>query len=409
MDEMERKETIEQTDAIAEQIDANVQTDGSNGESVTVQQDELPITPPQDENPRKKSRWFSNVFFVLSIALSLYLMYSFASSNDLGQEKSFLEVFRNVNVKYLILSVVTLIAMIGLDTLKYVVIMRATHIKAGFGTAISTSLLGKYYDNITPFSSGGQPMQIYYLHKKGIGGGESSAIICIKFAFNMMMWLTICFCLMLFNRGVLVTHVEDVAQRNLLTVAGWIGFAFNCLLPLLIFSCVVFPKMTWAITRWTLNIGYKLKIVKDKEARLERGKNAVNNFVTAFVSMIKRPVHSIILSILCIAEPFLSMMLPFFVVVAIGGPAVTPSIELMFEIMTLNVYAQMSAMIVPTPGNSGAVESAFMLALTTLSTGALFWTVFSWRFLSYYSYIIIGTCMVVAQLIKNNRRRKNTV
>ena len=249
-------------------------------------------------------------------------------------------------------------------------------------------------------------MQIYYLHKKGIGGGESSAIIFIKFAFNMTMWLTICFCLMLFNRDVLVTHVDDLTQRSLLSVAGWIGFAFNCMLPLLIVSCVIFPKMTWAITRWVLNIGHKLKIVKDKEARLERGKRAVNNFVAAFVSMIKRPLHSIVLALLCIAEPFLSMMLPFFVVVALGGPAVTPSIQLMLEIMTLNVYAQMSAMIVPTPGNSGAVESAFMLALTTLSNGVLFWTVFSWRFLSYYSYIIIGTCIIVHHLIQNNRRKR---
>ncbi|MCH5157267.1 MAG: flippase-like domain-containing protein [Clostridiales bacterium] len=401
---MEKKEdTIEQVD-VEQTID--VQTDDKDVTATADQAVEQSVVTPSEENPRKKSRWLSNIFFIVSIVLSLYLMYSFASSNDLGQEKSFVEVFSNINVTYLVLSVATVISMVLLDSLKYVVIMNATRIKTNFRIALSTSLLGKYYDNITPFSSGGQPMQIYYLHKKGIGGGESSAIICIKFAFNMMMWLTICFCLMLFNRDVLVTHIEDLSQRNLLTVAGWIGFAFNCMLPLLIFSCVVFPKITWAITRWTLNIGYKLRIVKDKEARLERGKNAVNNFVNAFVSMIKRPLHSIVLALLCIAEPFLSMLLPFFVVVAIGGPAVTPSVELMFEIMTLNVYAQMSAMIIPTPGNSGAVESAFMLALTTLSTGALFWTVFSWRFLSYYSYIIVGTCIVVYQLIKNNRRGK---
>ena len=398
----------------------NNQLNEQPGEEVTPVTDEQVVpremqeverltAAPQDENPRKKSRLWGNVFFVVSIVLSLYLMYRFARSNDLGNEKSFAEVFANINVNYLILSVATIIIMILLDSLKYLVIMRATRIKAGYGTALLTSLLGKYYDNITPFSSGGQPMQIYFLHKKGIGGGESSAIIFIKFAFNMTMWLIICCCLMTLNRDVLITHVEDMAQRNLLSVAGWIGFAFNCLLPVAIVLCVVFPKITWAITRWVLNIGHKLKIVKDKEALLERAQRAVNNFVKAFTSMIKRPLHSIALALLCIAEPFISMMLPFFVVMAIGGPAVTPSWQLMFEIMTLNVYAQMSAMIIPTPGNSGAVEGAFMLALTTLSTGALFWTVFSWRFLSYYSYIIIGMVITIVQLIRANRRNRNTV
>lgn len=365
-------------------------------------------TPHQDETPRPKSRIVGNVFFALSIALSLYLMYSFAGSNDLGKEKSFFEVFSSANVEFLLLSVATLAAMIALDSLKYFVIMKATKINVGYGVALQTSLLGKYYDNITPFSSGGQPMQIYYLHKKGVSGGESSAVICVKFAFNMTVWLIICFCLMMFNNEALVTHVEDFTQRNILYVGGWIGFAFNCMLPLLIVLSVVFPTATWAVTRFVLHIGYKLRIVKDKEAQLQRGKRAVNGFVSAYVGMLKRPLHSLVLALLCVAEISLSMILPYFVVVAIGGPAVTPGVELMLEIMTLNVFAQMSAMVVPTPGNSGAVESAFMFALTTLSSGALFWTVFSWRFLSYYSFIIIGMFIVIHKLIKNNRREQNS-
>lgn len=400
MDEKKNNEITEQPCQSVEEVNGEEQI-----ATVETQDSKQSAILPHDENPRNKSRWLGNVFFVASLALSLYLMYSFADSNDLGRGKGFLEILSNINVEYLLLSVATLITMILLDSLKYVVIMRATRIKAGYGTALATGLLGKYYDNITPFSSGGQPMQIYYLHKKGISGGESSAVIFIKFAFNMTMWLAICFCLMLFNREVLITHVAEINQRSLLYVAGWIGFAFNSSIPLVIICCVAFPKMTWAVTRWILNIGYKLKLVKDKEAKLERAKNAVNSFIAAFVSMIKRPFHSVVLALLCFAEPFLSMTLPFFVVVAIGGPAVTPSWHLMFEIMTLNVYAQMSAMIVPTPGNSGAVESAFMLALSTLSSGALFWTALSWRFLSYYSYIIIGTCITIHYLIKNNRRK----
>ena len=349
---------------------------------------------------------WGNVFFVLSIALSLYLMYSFASSNDLGNQKTFTEVFGNLNAEYLAFSLCVLCAMIILDSLKYLVIMHAIRVKKGFLTALSIGLWGKYYDNITPFSSGGQPMQIYHLHKKGVSGGQSSAIICIKFAFNMTMWLTICLVLMIVNKDILTLHVGDEVQRNLLVAGGWIGFAVNCALPVIILSCALFPKLTWAITRGVLKIGHKLHIVKDIDGRMARGKRAVNDFVTAFVYMLKRPFHSLLLLILCVAEPFLSMTLPFFVVVALGGATVVPSWELMFEIMTLNVYAQMSAMIFPTPGNSGAVESAFMFALTTLSSGALFWTVFSWRFLSYYSYIIIGMVMSVFMLINNNRRRR---
>lgn len=363
-------------------------------------------TPTQPENPRKKSQIWSNIFFVVSIALSLYLIYGLSRKAGSGSEKTFVEVFSQVNVKYLLISLATVLGMIFLDSLKYYVIMRATTVKAGYGTALTVGLLGKYYDYITPFSSGGQPMQIYYLHKKGIGGGESSAIIFIKFAFNMSMWLTICLCLMIFNRSALFQYVTDSTQLKLFQIGGWIGFAVNCALPALIVSCVLLPKMTWAITRWVLNVGHKLKIVKNKDAVFTRARNAVNEFVAAFVSMLKKPFHSLVLALLCIAEPLLGMMLPYFVVVALGGAAITPSFELMMAIMTLNVYVQMSVTVVPTPGNSGAMESAFMMTLVSVTEGVLFWTVFSWRFLSYYSYIIIGLVITIVHLIKNNKKKK---
>ena len=362
--------------------------------------------PPQPENPRKKSQLWGNVFFVVSIVLSLYLIYDLSQKAGSGNEKTFTEVWAGVNVKYLLLSVVTLVAMMALDSLKYFVIMRATKLGARYKTALAVGLLGKYYDYITPFSSGGQPMQIYYLHKKGIGGGESSAVIFIKFAFNMAMWLTLCFCLMVFNKQALLHYVTDSTQLKIFQIGGWVGFAVNCALPLLIVSCVLLPKMTWAITRWVLRVGSKLKIVKNKDEVYSRAKNAVDAFVKAFVSMVKKPLHSIALALLCIAEPLLGMILPYFVVVALGGNAVVPSTELMFAIMTLNVYVQMSVTVVPTPGNSGAMESAFMMTLVSVSEGVLFWTVFSWRFLSYYSYIIIGLGITIYHLIKNNRKKK---
>ena len=361
---------------------------------------------PQPENPRKKSQLWSNIFFVVSIALSLYLIYGLSRKASNGSEKSFFEVWSGVNVKYLILSVATLLGMMILDSLKYFVIMRATKVGANYKTALTVGLLGKYYDYITPFSSGGQPMQIYYLHKKGIGGGESSAVIFIKFAFNMAMWLTLCFCLMVFNKQALLQYVTDSTQLKIFQIGGWIGFAVNCALPLLIISCVLLPKMTWAITRWVLRIGSKLKIVKNKDEVYARAKKAVDNFVKAFMRMVKKPLHSVALALLCFAEPLLGMILPYFVVVALGG---VPSTELMFAIMTLNVYVQMSVTVVPTPGNSGAMESAFMMTLVSVSEGVLFWTVFTWRFLSYYSYIIIGLAITIWHLIKNNRSKKSSL
>ena len=63
----------------------------------------------EEMGARSKSTVWGNAFFVLSIALSLYLMYSFAGGTDLGSQKTFAEVFSDVNVPYLVLSLCALV------------------------------------------------------------------------------------------------------------------------------------------------------------------------------------------------------------------------------------------------------------------------------------------------------------
>jgi len=369
--------------------------------------------PEKDEDepkyPRenKRSNLWGNIFCIASIVATFVAMYFVATGiGDRENARPFVEVIRDVNVKYLLLGVGTLLLMMLLDSLKYVVIMWANGVKPHYPTALKVSLLGKYYDNITPFSSGGQPMQIYYLHKKGLGGGKSSGVIMVKMAFNMMLWLTICCLLMTLNSSALTTYVTSETQRQTLTIMGWVGFGVNCFLPISILLFAIFPKMIEAITRWILLLGSKLKIVKDKDATFNRAKKGVADFKYSFVSMLKKPLQSFLLLILCAVEPFLGMTLPYFAVVALGGPNIVPSTELMFAIMTLNVYVSMSATIIPTPGNMGAIETAFMMTLTTIAEGTLFWTVFGWRLLSFYSYIIIGLVMTIVQIARQNKYKK---
>ena len=265
--------------------------------------------------------------------------------------------------------------------------------------------MGKYYDNITPFASGGQPFQIHYLHKKGFSGGESTAVIFIKFCFNILIWLAICLCLMVFNRGALDVYVADDTQRRLFVVLGWIGFAINCSIPVVIIAFAVFPKLMETLTRWFLALGYKLKIVKSRDAVVIKAKRIAKDFRAAFVIMIHKPLHAVGLALICVCEQFLSIMLPYLVVVAMAGATIEPNVQLMFAIMTMNVYVSMSVTAVPTPGNSGALETAFSLVLTSVAEGVLFWTVFGWRFLSYYSFILIGLCIFIADFIRKKAKR----
>lgn len=357
------------------------------------------------KEPKRKRAWLGNLFFVVVLAVTLVLVYQLSANAAEGEQKTLKEIFGNMRTDYAVMAVGALFVMIFLDSMKYFVILHATSGKKYFGTSLKTSLLGKYYDNITPFASGGQPFQIHYLHKKGFSGGESTAVIFIKFCFNILIWLAICLCLMVFNRGALDVYVADDTQRRLFVVLGWIGFAINCSIPVMIIAFAVFPKLMETLTRWFLALGYKLKIVKSRDAVVIKAKRIAKDFRAAFVIMTHKPLHAVGLALICVCEQFLSIMLPYLVVVAMAGATIEPNVQLMFAIMTMNVYVSMSVTAVPTPGNSGALETAFSLVLTSVAEGVLFWTVFGWRFLSYYSFILIGLCIFIADFIRKKAKR----
>ena len=50
-----------------------------------------------------------------------------------------------------------------------------------FGKNLSMMLLGEYYSALTPFASGGQPMQLGYYKRYGVGLAKGSCILAVRY------------------------------------------------------------------------------------------------------------------------------------------------------------------------------------------------------------------------------------
>ena len=391
------------------------------------------------EPPKKKYNWVSLVVLPIVIGLGLYCMIQLASEINTAESAwSFKDLINNVNVKYLILAVAVIIIVMLLESLKYFIV---THAVTGQLKPLNSSkvaFVGKYYDAITPFSAGGQPMQIYYLHKKGHSTGTSSAIILIKYFVQMMCWVTICFFLMILNRGVLDRNFGEpmeiwgtsIPVKEFLEIAGWIGWVVNAILPLSIIFFAIFPKFTNKVLNFFINtvtdvswrsanrkerktgqsqFSRKVKLVRRKRKWIDSANNAVNDFRSSFVVMSHKPLHFISLLVSCICEQLLTWALPFFVLIAFAKEQ-TPTWEMAFMIMTLNVYSAMSVTVVPTPGNSGPMEIVMGVVITGALPAAIaaasVWVLIGWRMSTYYIYILVGMGITVFEFIRKLVRSK---
>lgn len=355
----------------------------------------------KDEEPKKR-RWILNVFLVGIIALGVVLMFRIMSEFN-ETHKSLWDILYDTDALFAILTLSALVVILVAETMKYSVIFRAVTGKFHILTSLRTMFLGKYYDNITPFSTGGQPMQIYYLCRKGFYGGISGAIIMIKYFANTFIWVIIAGVLMALKSSAL----DGLGGGVALKVFAWIGWGINMLIPASVVLFVILPKFAYALAKGVVFIGEKMKIVKDKEQALAKATKVVTDFKASFQIMIKRPKMLALLLLLCVVEISLTFAFPYFVVKTFAGGELgiaETGIGTVLTVMALNAFTAFAVSMVPTPGNSGVWEGASSLAFRAIASSA--WVLFMWRFFVYYIYIIIGFGITVYEFIKILCQRK---
>ena len=327
--------------------------------------------------------------------------------------KSFDDVIRASNWRFAVITVAVLLIIFACQWLQYSVIMKTTTGKFHLAAGLKVMFVGKFYDNVTPFSTGGQPMQIYYLNKSGLKGGTASAVVMIKYFAWMFCWLIICMLFMACCTGVLATYVPVQSDRLYMLIMGWIGLAVNMFLPLLVILFVVLPKFSKALVKALITIGRKLKIVKDPQRSFYKIERMVHDFRESFKIMSKNPIGFISLILLCSAEILLNFAFPYFVMKMLSALTPADGIGIMVNVTAINIYAAMSVCIVPTPGNAGAIELVVTKAFAAVASNVLLWTVFAWRFGTYYVYILIGLVMTVYdffnKLAKNKKKKKTRI
>lgn len=240
-----------------------------------------------------------------------------------------------------------------------------------------TVLIGKYYDCVTPASIGGQPFQIYYMHKNSkLPSGTATTIPIIGMISNQLGFIIIAVICFLFGS-------LTISNATLIATACF-GLLFYAIWPVMIMIATFLPKATKEIINAIVKFLAKIHIVKHKEKTIKRIEFEVDEYAKSVKRILKTKklfVKTIVLSVVFNA---LIAMIPFFVLTAFGG-------EVGFLPCFVTTMAVMSAIcFVPTPGNAGAAEGTFFVVFSALSTGYVFWAMLVWRFFSYYAYIIIG-------------------
>ncbi|MCC7575316.1 MAG: flippase-like domain-containing protein [Methanomethylovorans sp.] len=251
--------------------------------------------------------------------------------------------------------------------------------------SIKVGLIGLYYGALTPFATGGQPMQVVYMKRRKIPFGTSICIVGIKF---LIYELSICFffIISMFARG--AAFYTENNQMFWLTI---FGFAINLLLMFMIVLTLFNKKLVLRAGRGIVRLLARIKLIKNKEQVLHSFETSIDEYQTAasYLSKYKlRALRSFLISLVNLSFLFI---IPYFIYRAFGLKDMG-----VLDILTLQAFLYLAVSFIPTPGSSGAAEGGFYFFFKSIfPQGTIVIGMLVWRFLTYYLMLIMGSILVV--------------
>ena len=133
------------------------------------------------------------VFFIALILLTLWIILKDQSITEI------VSVFDNVKIQYVLIGILCMIIYVLLEGYNIKRTLKALDEKISFKQSTKYSLIGYFFSGITPAASGGQPMQIYYMHKDKISVSKSTLALLINLTSMQIVSISIALISLLFN------------------------------------------------------------------------------------------------------------------------------------------------------------------------------------------------------------------
>ena len=329
--------------------------------------------------------------FLLLIYLTFYFIFK-------GQNfEEILDLIGKVDLKFIALAIVFMSFFVICDGFNIRKMLRNLNEKTTIWKCIKYSLIGFFFSAITPAASGGQPMQIYYMHKDNIKVENST----LTFLINLSCMQVATISLALFN--IIFNYKYMKLPMVLLFILG-IFLNLSALIFLLI--AIFSRRVSKGMINFLVKIMklFRIKNIEEKKEKLEIGLQKYQKNSKEIRSR-KRVIFKVLIRTYI---QYISLFsVTYFVYRALGFN----------EYNIFNLIATQSVLYgtvsgIPLPGSVGASESAYLALFEHIykDKNLLETAMVVDRFINFYLLVIISLFIVVINdiyvKVKNNKNKE---
>lgn len=348
------------------------------------------------KNKSKKKKITSALFFALNIVVVAIILIQQLNQGEV-------EPFSNIIAsgffrwQYIPLIFALFAITVLLDTYRsYKLLKQATKQKR-FALNYKMISIGRYWDCITPMSTGGEPSQILYLNKFGVDAGSAIFLPIARYVIFQIGWLIV-------SVFATVYAAKVYGETNLVSIVSYIGFAANLILLIGTWFLSVSKKFGKILVAKTLKLLQKMRIIKNYEKQYEKVMKTVSNFQSAMTVCTKNVKQFIWFVFLQVLQLVINFSLPYFIYLTLGG---TPDFSIALSIGVYSILIDLASGVTPLPGGTGMSEVSFTILFADIfPNGTVFWGLIFWRIMSYYIYIIQGLLITSYDYIWGSKKHE---
>lgn len=264
-----------------------------------------------------------------------------------------------------------------------VLIIKLFGYKPLYIACLNTANIGYYFNNITPSSSGGQPMQLLYLHRCGVDVGGASMFFIADTMFNNLVMI-------LYATSMLIWQ-WDLMKANLFGMKYMliVGYVFNGGLLLLMLGASIFPRHIHKYSRLIFNWLSKKKVFRHPAKVRNKLDDFFNSYGAAARGLTKQPALMCRLFFIRLIQFAAYNLVPYTACRALGA-----SQDIIWPTFSLQSVLFLASSGFPTPGAVGITEKGFVTMFrNVLPDGQVESAMILARFINFYAFLVI--CAIV--------------
>lgn len=326
------------------------------------------------------------IVFILLIILTFYLI---LKDQDVSQ---IFNIITSVKKEFLLVGMLAICMYIICEAINIKRILKelGEHIK--FFSAIRYVLICFFFSAITPAASGGQPMEIYYMHKDNISVANATLTLLVQLC---------CFQIVSISFGIISAIINFDVLKTGLIYLFILGIALNSSALVLLIISIFSKRLSKGLINFSIKVlkFFRIRNIEQKQERLEKELAAYQESAIYIKEHKRLMIKTILITIVQLVVYY---SVPYWVYRAFGFSSY--GIIKMITLQAL-LYATVSG--IPSPGSVGVSEGGFLGVFRnafpeTIISSAMLLS----RGINFYLLIVISSVIVIINTLRDKKEDK---